>query len=101
MIGKKFKRNANMPPSVKCFLNAQIAYEDEQEKKSFCDRNLYPISTHGNNVVSCLWEVFFPNEHIIAPIGPEQVNTVFLHRMLMKYCRPYRKAVKKRRKQYA
>lgn len=101
MIGRKSKRNKDMPPSVERFLNAQIACDDEQEKKPLRDRNLYPISIHGNSVTSCLWEVFFPNEYITAPIDPEQVNTIFLHRMLMKYCRLYRKAIKKRRQQHA
>lgn len=89
-----------MPSSIKIFLREQFDYEKKELKKPPGERNLYPNGTDANLVINCLWDVFFPGDHIVAPIGGKQFNTFFLNRMLMRYYRPYSKAVRKWRKQH-
>ena len=89
-----------LPLSINKFIREQIIYAEQEIAKHPSERNMFPNNTDATLAVNCLWEIFFSGEYIAAPIGSEQFNTIFLHRMLMKFYKPYRKAMKKWRKQH-
>lgn len=86
-------------------LNPYEAIQATQPKNQFVDKvlnddsyGILPPPTEPQEALNILQEYLMPDIQIVDPISQAQVNTVVVHKLLLRYSRKYRKQFKKNRK---
>lgn len=98
-IIKYNKSKSELGPHVQEFIRLMDEHANEELKKPYLERNLYPRGTDAQLVVNCLCEVFLGKDwYVVDPMHNSQVNTVILDEILYRYCKGYRKLVDERSK---
>lgn len=97
MFRFKFE-NQRFSSNIQKFIDYLDDFQKEENKKPINEREILPPSTDPQLVVNCLQDLFLgENWYVAVPISTKQINTVILHDILYKYCKAYRKYLKKKR----
>ena len=89
----------SLSKDIQKFIDSLKANAAEQAKKPWGEREMMPIPTEPQLVVSCLIDVFLGEDwYVVDPISTKQVNTLALDEILYKHCKAYRKEVKRQQK---
>lgn len=77
-------------------------YEALQNRSKFVDAvvkddsyGIFPPPTEAQTGLDTIQEYLMPGFQVADPISSKQINTVFVHELLMKYSRKYRKHYKR------
>lgn len=93
------KPNKHITPNIQKFIDFINECEKNELQKPLEDRNICPPAVESQLVINCLCDLFLGEDwYVCLPLGQNQVNTCILDEILYKYCRDYRKLIKRRRK---
>lgn len=85
------RHNQGLTSSMIRFVQHLDAYDQEQSKLPFAERNILPVATPAQLVVDCLQELLLGEDwYVSAPMSQEQINTEILCVLLYQYNREFR-----------
>ena len=91
--------NKHITPNIQKFIDFMKEHEKKEMQKPFLERDICPPAVESQLVINCLCDLFLGEDwYVCFPLGVNQVNTCILDEILYKYCRDYRKLIKRRRK---
>ena len=86
--------------NMKKFIEDIEKYNEENNKKPYAERNIYPQGTGAQFVVNCLCDLFLGEDWCISdPLPNCQVNTIILEEILYKYNKEFRRYIKSKQKE--